>query len=74
MHVMSLLPSPWRLLASGVRRGNTPMTVAGAALVVLAIMRRVDGPVSQRVYARKLGAGQRLMISVVTGRRRQRTR
>jgi hypothetical protein len=75
MRTMSLLPSPWRLLASGMRRGNTALTVVGAALAVISIIRRLDGSGRDLVYSRRLSSGDRFVIGFVRPgeRRRQRS-
>jgi hypothetical protein len=62
---VALLPSPWRLLASGLRRGNTPLVVAGAALVLLRLARHLDGPKRELVYGQTVSAGEAVMIGLL---------
>lgn len=63
---MALLPSPWRLLAMGLRRGNTALTAVGAALAVIAIIRRLDGgPKRELVYVETLRAGKGVMVGLL---------
>ncbi|MEE9297826.1 MAG: hypothetical protein V3V29_02165 [Acidimicrobiia bacterium] len=56
-----------RFLSRGMRGGNAALTVLGAFLAVKGILRWLDRPDRELLYARELRPGESIRIGLVDG-------
>jgi hypothetical protein len=61
---VNLLRIGARALAGGARKGNSALAGVGAAMVAVALLRRVAGPRRRLLYAHTLAEGESLRIAV----------
>jgi hypothetical protein len=70
---MLIVPTGWKLLIKGIRRGDHLRTFVGAALLAIALARWFDEPKRQMVYSQRLRPGGRMVVAVPPkGRQRRR--
>lgn len=54
-----------RHLSRGLRKGNTPLALLGAALLAVAVVRRLDRSDGRPIYSARLRSGESLRVSLV---------
>jgi hypothetical protein len=70
---MFIVPTGWKLLTKGIRRGDHLRTFVGAALLAIALARWLDEPKRQMVFSQRLRRGGRVVVAVPPkGRQRRR--
>ncbi|MEX2323495.1 MAG: hypothetical protein WEA29_06965 [Acidimicrobiia bacterium] len=70
---MFIVPTGWKLLAKGIRRGDHLRTFLGAALLAIAFARWLDESKRQMVHSQRLRPGGRIVVAVPPkGRQRRR--
>lgn len=70
---MFIVPTAWKLLSRGLRRGDHLRTFVGAALLAIALARWLDESKRQLVYSQRLRPGGRMVVALSPkGRQRRR--